>query len=220
MTANVYATQSDVYMYGLPRGTLGSLGRLVASMALGAHIVLDGHGFVLNDPVIFQAVTSSGGALASPLVAGTTYYVIPVNDSQFDVAASANGSAITLTSTGASVKVATPLPIDNVLEFYSRWADGFMPAEVTPLVPDPDGRYPVLVTGVVAELAAKKLQQLAGHISINVDEFEKVAMAQLQRWSKGVPVRDPAQGAANTALQSSLVVTLNDTRGWGSVTIP
>lgn len=219
MTANVYASRSDVYAYGLPRGTLGMPARLVASaLAATDTVELDGHGFATNDQILFRA--AEGGSLPAPLVAATIYYAIYVSDSTFKVAAAPNGPVIDLTVDGVNVLVATPLPFDQVLEFYSRWADGFLPAHLVPLQLDGDGRYPVIVSGVVAELASRKLQQLAGHTSASVEEFEKVAMAQLDRWSKGVPLRDPAEGAANKSIASSLVVTGVDPRGWGTETIP
>lgn len=219
MTVNVYATRSDVYRYGLPRGTLGTPGRLVASAVAAMDLIeLDGHGFETDDPIVFRA--GEGGTLPAPLVASTTYYAINETDSTFKISATQGGSAINLTTDGVNVFVATPLPFDEVLEFYSRWVDGFLPAHFVPLKPDDDGRFPVIVSGIVAELAAKKLQQLAGHASVSVGEYEIAAKAQLERWSKGVPLRDPAEGDANRAVASSLVITGTDPRGWGSRYLP
>lgn len=193
--------------------------RLVASaLASTDTIELDGHGFETDDQIIFRA--AEGGTMPAPLVAATTYYVIRLSDSTFKVAATSGGSAIGITVNGLNVFVASPLPFDEVLEFYSRWADGFLSAHLVPLQRDEDGRYPVVVSGVVAELASKKLQQLAGHTSVSVGEFEIAAKAQLERWSKGVPLRDPKQGSANAAVASSLVVEGTDSRGWGSRCLP
>src|SRR5215831_13470211 len=121
MTA--YATQSDVYKYGLPRGALGNPGRIVdSSLASSSTITLAEHGYVSGDAVTFRA--TEGGTLSSPLVAGTTYFVIYVTDSTFKVSATPNGSAITLSTDGVSMVVANNLPFAEVLEFYSRFVDG------------------------------------------------------------------------------------------------
>ncbi|MCL2724850.1 MAG: hypothetical protein FWD69_10485 [Polyangiaceae bacterium] len=191
---------------------------VASSLASTDTIELDGHGFETGDELVFRAV--DGGALPSPLVAAQPYFAIWVSDSTFQVSESKGGPPIDLTTNGANVLVATPLPFDEVLEFYSRWVDGFLPAHLVPLKRDADGRYPVLVSGIVAELSAKKLQQLAGHSSVSVGEFELAAKAQLERWSKGVPLRDPAEGEANLSVASSLVITGHDSRGWGSRILP
>lgn len=195
MTA--YAQPSDVYKYGLPRGALGNPGRLLASsLAATSTMELMEHGFVLNDPVTFRA--TDGGTLSSPLVAGTTYYVIPLTYSTFQVAAAPNGPAITLTVDGVSMAVTADLPFADVLEFYSRFVDGFLPAEVVPL----QAPYPVTVIGIVAQLSAKKLQILSGLTSESMDASELAAKAQLERWAAGLPVRDAAstQQPANLAV--------------------
>lgn len=212
--ANPYCTRGDLYRYGLPRGSLTVSARLVASVDAAADLlVLDGHGFETDDAIEFRA--AEGGLMPSPLVAGTTYYAIRVSDVAFKVAATASGSAINLTSTGDSVLVGSPLPIDDVIEFYSRWVDTFLPHGV------PMTTIPVLVKGLVAELSAKKLMQLAGHKADSVDEAEKTAMAQLQRFAAGVPVRDAAATvSSNKAAVSSYVTTAADARGWKSGVLP
>lgn len=211
-----YATRRDVYRYGLARGTLGSQARLVSSSVEATDTIsLDGHGFETDDTVVLRA--TDGGTLSAPLVSGTTYYVIRVSDSAFKLAATQGGNAIDLTTDGVSMIVAIALPFDDVLEFYSRFVDGFVPAHLVPLT----APYPVLVTAIVAELSAKKLQILAGQISESMKETELAAKAQLERWAAGVPVRDPnATASANRAVNSS-IGTATDPRGWGSgSTIP
>jgi hypothetical protein len=196
---------------------LGSSGRLVeSSLAASNAITLDGHGFETNDAIEFRA--TEGGTLSSPLVAGTTYYAIRVSDSVFQVAATLSGSAIDLTANGTSMIVAVPQPINEVIEFYSRWVDGFVPAHAVPFTA---GSIPVMVKAIVAELAAKKLMQLAGHTSASVNEAELAAKAQLERWSKGVPLRDATETAhTNKAVVASLVAVDVDPRGWGSRLLP
>lgn len=190
-----YATRSDVYKYGLPRGSLGNPGRLVASsLAATSTIELIEHGFELNDAVTFRV--PQGGTLSSPLVASTVYYVIPVTDSTFQVAATSGGSAITLTTDGISMIVTMDLPFDDLCEYYSRFADGFLPAHAVPLL----APYPITVVAIVAELVAKKAQILSGVISESMHETELSAKAKLERFAAGIPVRDVAQLQQETNL--------------------
>lgn len=213
MTA--YATRRDVYRYGLPRGTLGARARLVASSVASTDTLeLEDHGFETDDALVVRA--TEGGTLSSPLVSGTTYYVIRLSDSTFKLAAAAAGSAINLSTDGVSMLVAPELPFDEVLEFYSRFVDAFCPAHLVPFT----APVPVVVVATVAELAAKKLQALSGVTSASVSEAEIAAKAQLERWAKGIPLRDVAATAsANLAVRSSLDST-SDPRGWGSGTLP
>lgn len=199
MTA--YASRADVYKFGLPRGSLGNPGRVVASaLAATSTIELFEHGFVLGDAITFRI--TEGGVLSAPLVAGTVYYAVPVTDSTFQLSTTPNGlSAVTLTTDGDSMIVSIDLPVDDLLERYSRFVDGFLPAHVVPL-PTP---YPITVVATVAELTAKKLQILSGLISESMRDTELAAKAQLERWASTLPVRDAAPGTApaNLAVHDS-----------------
>jgi hypothetical protein len=70
-------------------------------------ITIKNHGFKTTDPVIY---TKTGTAV-SPLVDGTTYYVIRVNDSTIRLSTSAtnakNGTGIDITTTGGNNAVHT-----------------------------------------------------------------------------------------------------------------
>jgi hypothetical protein len=193
-----YATEADVYTYALPRGALGNPGRLVASMlASNSTVELIESGFSAGSPISFRA--ADGGTLSAPLVAGTVYYALPITDSTFQVSATPNGSPITLTTDGVSVVVMQDLPWAGVGEFYSRFVDGFIPAHMVPL-PTP---YPVTIVGIVAQLMAKRMQILSGMTSESMDEVEKSAKYQLERWAAGLPVRDAPQNiAANLSVTS------------------
>jgi hypothetical protein len=196
-----YAQQSDVYLYGLPRGALGNPGRIVDSaLAADSVVTLSDHGFATGDVVYFRA--PAGGTLAAPLVTATAYYAIYLTDSQFQVSTTPNGSALTLTSDAVSMIAWTDLPFDQVLEFYSRFVDGFLPAEAVPLATP----YPITVVAIVATLSAKRLQLLSGMRSESMDDEEKGAALQLERWARGLPVRDKAatQQQTNTAIVQSV----------------
>lgn len=182
-----YATRRDVYRYGLPRGSLGNPGRLVASsLAVTSTIELSEHGFETDDAVTLRA--TEGGTLSAPLVAGTVYYVIPITDSTLRLAASPGGSTITLTSDGVSMMVSADLPFNDLCEYYSRFVDGFMPAHAVPLV----APYPITVVAVVAQLVAKQAQILSGVSSDAMKDTELSAKAQIERWATGIPARDAA----------------------------
>lgn len=173
--------------------------------------MLDGHGFSTNDLVIFSF--AAGGNLPSPLAPGVTYYAIYVDDATFKVAATLDGSAIDLTTDAVTLKVASPLPLDAVMEFYSRWVDSFCPEHLVPFT----APIPALVKGIVAQLSATKLMQLSGHKADSVDEAELKSMAQLQRWVKGISLRGDttATKAANLAAAKTLTIGGFDPRGWG-----
>lgn len=215
MTAAVYATRADLDDFGgIPDGSLSNAGREVASSVASTNVItLDAHGLQTDDEVLLRA--AEGGTLSAPLVAGTTYYAIRLNDSTFKVAATSGGSAIDLTTDGVSMIATKPLPIDRMLELYSRWVDGFLPAHLVPL----ESPYPIVVTAIVAQLAGKALMNLDGKSSEIVDKAELVAMAQLKRWSDGIPLRDvTATASANLAVTSANLTA--DARGWGSGTLP
>lgn len=213
MTA--YATARDLYTYGLRRGVLVNAGREVASSLASTNVLtLDGHLFETDDQVTLRAVDGSEDAvLSAPLVAGTVYYAIRLTDSTFSLALTAGGGAIDLSSNGSSMMVKAELPIDELLEAYSRFVDDFIPAHLVPL----ESPYPVTVVRIVCELTAAKLLSLAGQSSVSMTEAEVGAKAQLERWSKGIPIRDAsATASANLAITSPLSVTVPDVRGWGA----
>ena len=212
MTA--YATARDLYTFGLRRGILSNEGRECASVSASTDLLeLAGHQFETDDAVRVRAVT--GGTLASPLVAGTTYYVIRVSDSTFKLAATQGGAAINLTSDGTTMIVTADLPVDDLLEAYSRFVDDFIP-HLVPL----ESPYPVTVVRIVCELAAAKLLSLTGQSSTSMTEAEVAAKAQLERWAKNLPIKDAAATASsNLAIVSTLASTA-DPRGWGSGSLP
>ena len=213
MTA--YATARDLYTYGLRRGILSNEGRSVASSVASTDVLaLDQHLFETNDAVTLRAV--EGGTLSAPLVAGTIYYVIRLTDSTFSLAASADGSAIDLTTNGEEMIVSAELPVDDLLEAYSRFVDDFVPHAVPLVAP-----YPVTVVRVVCELTAAKLLSLSGQSSVSMTEAEVAAKAQLERWAKGLPVRDVAATVStNLAVTAAPSSTAGDPRGWGSGCLP
>lgn len=179
-----YATRRDVYELGLPRGTLRSDARVArASNPATDTIELDEHGFETNDRVLVRALED--GALPAPLQASTVYYAIRVSDSTLQLAAAESGPAIDLTSTGDGIVLVAPLPIERVLEAYSRVVEDWVPHLVPFVTP-----YPTTIVMTVAELSARKLQLMSGQISVSMQAIEEAAQKRLERWASGIPIRD------------------------------
>lgn len=215
MTADLYCSRSDVAKR-LPPGALPSAAGLVASCLAGTNaITYDGHGLETDDPVTVRAY--EGGTLSAPLVAGTTYYAVRLTNATFKLAATAGGAAIDITSDGVSMVVVRDPNFEEIIEFYSRWADGFFPAHLVPFA----SPVPVLVKGIVADLAAKRLLNIAGQDSAVLNTAELAAKAQLERFlTNAMPIRDvTATASANRAITSTLA-SIADPRGWGSGSLP
>jgi hypothetical protein len=183
--AIAYATRKDVYDFGLPRGTVGLPPRIVASATAATDILeLNDHGFDTDDVVRVRA--PDGSDLPAPLDAATTYFVLSVSDTEFQLSLTKGGDVVDITEDGDGFLAWTPLPFDRVLEWASRFVDPFIPAHAVPL----EQPIPMSVVGAVAALAAKTLQRISGDTSVSVSDAEQTAMAQMQRWAAGVPLRD------------------------------
>lgn len=210
---DVYAEEEDLYRFGgLARGELPNPGRAVAAVHLSSQTLeLEGHAFALNTQLTFRA--EDGTDLPYPLKPGIAYFAIPTSPATFQVTDVANGAPLKIGNVGGSFVVVAPLPIAELLEFYSRFVDPFIPAHHTPLAPP----YPTTIVGIVAQLAAKRLQLLCGEISISMAEVEKAAYAQLQRWASGIPLRD---ARATRPSNLAVAMTVSDPRGWGTGGLP
>jgi hypothetical protein len=215
-TADPYCSRSDVTRR-LPPGTLMSLAGLSASSLAGTNaITYDGHGLETDDPVTVRAL--DGGTLSAPLAAGTVYYVRRLSNSAFELAATAGGSAIDLTTDSSTLVVARDPDFDLFIEFYSRWADTSLPAHLVPL-----GRTePVhpLIRGLVADMVAERMFNVSGQPSSEaMKSLEVATAAQLARFALGLPLRGAAT-TVSTNLSVSLAAGTLDPRGWGSGTLP
>jgi hypothetical protein len=179
-----YCTPADVYDFGLPRGSVPRNGRLVYAVDTSADTIeLGGHGFEGGDVVTLR--TEAGGSMPSPLAAGTPYYVLVVSDALFQLAASAGGAAINLTSEGESVVVIPPDPLPAACEWGARVIDDQLPAGAVPLT----APYPEIVRMTNAELAAWKLMSVRGAATTTLTEMTKEVRARLARWAAGQPIR-------------------------------
>lgn len=206
-----YCEPSDLYDFGLPRGAVPNPGRLLDAVDVALDwCALDVHGFALDDPVMFRA--EAGGSLPGGLAEGITYFAKPIDESHFQVSATAGGAAIDLTSPGESVLAISPLPIAAAIEWGARTIDDMLPAHVVPLT----APYPPIIVATNAELAAGKLATRAGFVSKALSDIIGGAQKKLDRWAKNVEIRGdnaplPAQGAA---VATAIAAPVDDVRGW------
>lgn len=212
VAVNVYCEREDMYDYGLTRGVIANQARLVDSALASTDVfVLDGHGFGDSDRrtvVVFRA--EAGGILCGGVTSGATYYAQRVNDSSFQIYAdSTTPTPVDLTTDGVSVVVSAQIDDEKIRELYSRWVDDFMPAHLVPFT-DP---VPVRAKAIVAELSAKKLLSMGGQSSDIVTATELAAKAVLERWAKGIPLRD-SQATAPSNLAVTASASRGDPRGW------
>lgn len=208
-----YCSPSDIYAYGYPRGSVPNPGRDVDSVNATANtLALDVHGYALNDQVSFRA--TAGGSLPAPLVEGTTYYAIPVDDYTFKVAATEDGAAIDLTTAGDDFVVIDPFenPMNAAIAWASRVIDDMLPAHVVPIEAD---AIPEIVRMTAAELAAGKLAARGGTQSKSLTETVDTAVKRLARWGKGVPIRGAVVPPSASLAASATIPYARDRRGWG-----
>jgi len=205
-----YCEPTDVYLFGVPRGSLPNDGRLVHSVDTSADtLALDMHGFAEGTELLFRA--EAGGSLPSPLTANTTYYASPVNQVAFQVSATDGGTAIDLTTEGENVVVIGPSEADNACEWASRIIDDMLPAHTVPI----EGTPPEIIRTTAAELAAGKLMTMRGVMTESLASVIEGAQKRLDRWSsKGAPIRGTnAPQSANLSARATAVPS-TDTRGW------
>lgn len=179
-------------------GEIAGSSRLVESALAATDVLtLDGHGFETDDPITVRA--TEGGALSAPLVEGTIYFAIRLTNGTFSLAATTGGSAINLTTDATSMVVTRDPAYDDVIEYYSRFCDGYIPANLVPL----QQPIPVTVKTIVARLSGKALMNIDGKSSAIVEAEELLAQKQLERWALGLPIREAtATGPSNLAVSA------------------
>lgn len=189
-----------------------------ASLADTNEITYAGHGFETDDPVYVRAI--EGGALPAPLAPLTTYYVRRLNNDSFELAATAGGVAIDLTTDSFEMVVAREPDFDMWIEFYSRWADSSLQASTqVPLGRENTNPIDAQVRGLVADLVAERMFNVSGQPSTEAMKALEIAtVAQLARFAAGLP------RSGGLTKSSNLTVTVAagtlDPRGWGSRVLP
>lgn len=211
MAENLYCSRGDVTARLPPGAVVSPTGILASCLASSDVLTYDGHGLETDTQVTVRA--ASAGTLSAPLAEGTTYYAIRLTNATFKLAATAGGAAINITSNGVEMFVTREPNFDDVIEFVSRWAEGFFPAH---LVPFTAPIHP-LVRGVVADVSAKRILNANGQDSAAVNAAELAGKAILERYAAGMPLRGAAVTApANLAITATSVSSGSDPRGWGS----
>lgn len=201
-----YCDESDLYDFGLPRGSLSNPARLVAADAATDSFTLDVHGFVDDDQVSFRA--DPGGSLPTGLVAGVTYFVKRLSEFAFQVAATAGGAAINLTTAGSRVVAYAPINLAAAIQWASRVLDDAMQGStVVPLaLPVPE-----IIKMTCAELAAGKLMS-GRNGSRALSEVVDAATKRATRWAKVRPQGENAKPPAGLA--AAATAPYNDPTGW------
>jgi hypothetical protein len=207
-----YCQPSDLYSFGVPRGATPNPGRVLAAL-LDNVCTLDVHGFSTGDPIFFRPAGS--GSLPAELSEGVTYYAESVSEHTFRVRATAGGAALTISDAEDPVVVASPLPISDAIAWASRIIDDHMPAHAMPI--EDGATVPEIVRMTCAELAAGKLLAMTGSATASLSAVVDGALKRLDRWSKGVPLRD-ANAPERTNLAATAPATATtahaDRRGW------
>lgn len=209
MAGSQYCQPADLYRYAVPPGSFPNPGRLVAAVDVATNILtLDGHGLRNDAELVFRA--EDGGALPSPLVAGTTYYAKVLTNATFQVAAAVGGAAIDLTTAGANVVMVTELPFIEAIEDASAEADGMLVGHPVPL----EAPYPIEVIVFVAVRAAQFMLIRTGQNPGLLEQRVAREEEKLRRWVKGVPIRGAVvPPSANLAIKGT--ASASDPRGWG-----
>ena len=209
-----YSTDADVLPL-LPSGGLPNPARVARANATGDYVELDQHGFTAGQAIVFSA--DEDYSVPTGITAGTTYYVVALSSSRFQVSATEGGAAIDLTSAGDNFAVWSELPIAAWREVAARIIDGLVPDHKRPIGLDDEGNYPPVVVQAEAELAAAYgVSRTAG--ADGADRFDAKIEAiriRLKDWAKSYPLRGAAQSRtspANLAIVSSASRT--DARGY------
>lgn len=202
---SAYATEFDAYTF-IPPGLCANPGRMVSSVSATANtLTLDGHGLTTGDPITFRV--ESGGSMPSPLVAGTTYYAIRVDDSQLSVSLTVGGGAVDLTTAGSNLVLIRPLPWASWITQASDMVEQSLPQHVVPIT----GTVPESVKMYAAVLIAQKALAYVGSNSAVLQPQLEWWAKQTEKWARGQPIRGTN---APTSANLAVAYTAPDPRGW------
>lgn len=156
-TGTTYATTRELYLTALPARALAPSPMPCELVDPSANrIVLRSHGLVADEQVTVKASTLPGG-----LSATVVYFVRVVSQDLLELAASAGGAAVDITSVGAGplylIPQSTPEQVEMVLQQVSREVDWSLRGHATPLA-----TWSPLVPSIVARIAAHRLAVARG----------------------------------------------------------
>ena len=195
-------------------GSLPNVARLIASVSAASEILtLDGHGLELNQELTFRA--ESGGSVPSPVVAGTTYYAIPLTSDTFQITASISGPALNITTAGSNLLVIPEMPWAGWIDECSAMVDQTLPGHVVPVEVDPvTGKYPEPVRLYCAALLAMRALAHVGASTAAVQSQMEFWNKQTDKWAKGGIIR--GTNAPRVANIAALNPPTSDARGWST----
>lgn len=200
-----YCEDEDVYLAGLPRGSLGQRARDVASLdASSNRLEVSGNALALNTPIQFQV--DDGGSFPPELNASTVYYAKPVadSDSLIEVSATVDGAAIDFTGAGELLRLFVPIgpTLAHLREVYSRWLDGKLVGHQVPVTAP---YHPVLTHIVAVRTGATAARMVGlGAQGDRLYELETELLKDVAALIAGVPLRgDSTLSPANLARGSS-----------------
>jgi len=203
-----YATRSDVFGCGVPRGALVRPARQIAVVDAASDLLeLAGHGLADGDAV--ELTAQGGGILPAPLAVATVYYAKAIvladattDENRFQLSLVRGGAAIDLTNAGTqpfSLVVPVGPMIDQYLEQHSRWADSKLVYHTVPLV----APYPSWVTMIVKLRTALDVLTDLGRSAPRIEKRTADAMADFLSQA-AVPLRDAraTQSASSSVAKS------------------
>jgi hypothetical protein len=201
MSQTQYCAQHDAYRFAAP-GMLQVPARSVAAVSTSTWLfTLAGHGFATDDEVAFRA--EAGGSLPTGLTAGVTCFAIYVSPDTFQVAASAGGAAIHVSTTGSNVLAVAHIPWSRFIDECSAMTEQTIVAHKVPLLND-DGTVPEPVRAFTAAQLAMRVLAFCGRETQAVEGQLKYWGALAEKWGRGVPLRGVARPpAVNVAISRS-----------------
>jgi hypothetical protein len=198
---------SDLYAFGVPRGSTPNPGRVLSSLVASV-CYLDVHGLDTGTAILFRA--AGNGVLPAGLSESVTFYAEALTEHTFRVRATASGPALTIADAEDPIVVIVPLPVAEAIAWAEQVIYDSLPAHAVPLAQS--AAVPQLLRMTCAELAAGKLLAISGAASVSLSETVDAALKRVERWGKGVPLRDPdAPARTNLAVASA---PPSDSRGW------
>jgi hypothetical protein len=186
-TGTSYATDRDLFMCGIPSAALAHSPRQAKTVdATTNRLLVRAHGLSNDDQVLVE----STGTMPGGLSATTVYFARVVSFDLLELATTAGGAAVDISSAGTGVVSVVPQTTSEqialILEQVSREVDNVLRANAGPLV-----KWPSLVTSVVARIAAHRLAAVK-YKETPIGEalrFEaEAAQKTLDGWRKGAPL--------------------------------
>ena len=203
-----YATPDDVFQLGLSAAAFVMRGRPADAVdGATATIRLKGHGLAASDVITFEV--TSGGGLPTGITGFALYYPVPLSHDLIRVSTSSSGTPITSWASvggGWTLVVDPSRRIQAHLDDTAAVIDEHLTAHDPPLLRDPLGKYPAVIVGLNARMAARaavaSLQIENPQYRVAVDRLlarEVQDLELLKDWKGGKPVHPQPVDETETA---------------------